>query len=104
MRPPHEVLDLWKSQGLKVGDDARTFQRDLVLYCGGGWRSSLAFFYAWLLGIENVRHYPDGWAGWSTRYVQDPSAGGATPGWRQERTANPVDNRPEPEVLRNLVR
>jgi thiosulfate/3-mercaptopyruvate sulfurtransferase len=93
LRPPADVLALWQKQGLHVRDDTRAFQKEVVFYCGGGWRSSLAFFHAWLLGIENVRNYSDGWAGWSTQYAADPVAGGSTPGWRQSRTGHPVDPR-----------
>ena len=94
LRPPGEVLALWQRQGLVRGDDPRRFQRDVVFYCGGGWRSSLAFFHAWRLGMENIRNYSDGWAGWSTQYVADPAAGGSTPGWRQVPTGHPVDSIP----------
>jgi thiosulfate/3-mercaptopyruvate sulfurtransferase len=97
LRPPGDVLALWRKQGLAVRDDSRAFQKEVVLYCGGGWRSSLAFFYSWLLGIDNVRNYADGWAGWSTEYVEDSSSGGSTPGWRQARTSHPVDpDQPKP--------
>jgi len=92
LRPPRDVLALWQDQGLALSDDARSFRKDVVFYCGGGWRSSLAFFYAWLLGLENVRNYSDGWAGWSTHYVPDSTSGGSTAGWRQSRTTNPIDN------------
>jgi thiosulfate/3-mercaptopyruvate sulfurtransferase len=86
---PHEILGLWRRMGLELAADGRAFGRELVFYCGSGWRSSLAFFYAWLLGIGNVRNYSDGWSGWSTRYVRDECAGGSTPGWRQDPTGNP---------------
>ena len=94
LRSSGEVLALWQKQGLVVRDDTRGFRRDVVFYCGGGWRSSVAFFHAWRLGLDNVRNYSDGWAGWSTRYVADPTAGGSTPGWRQVPTGNPIDSRP----------
>ncbi len=64
---------------------------EVVFYCGGGWRSSVAFFYAWLLGFENVRNYSDGWSGWSTEYHPDPVALGRTPGWRQQPSRNPIE-------------
>lgn len=103
LRPPGDVLALWQKQGLVLRDDARAFQKDVVFYCGGGWRSSLAFLYAWLLGIENVRHYPDGWAGWSTQYVTDPTTRGSTPGWRQDPTANPHDDQPAETAIMSAI-
>jgi thiosulfate/3-mercaptopyruvate sulfurtransferase len=99
LRPAGEVLALWQRQGLAVRDDGRGFRKDVIFYCGGGWRSSLAFFHAWRLGLDNVRNYSDGWAGWSTRYEADAAVGGSTPGWRQVPTGSPVEfpgERPAP--------
>jgi 3-mercaptopyruvate sulfurtransferase SseA len=79
--PPAQIRSQWLKQGL-------TPEKELILYCGGGWRSSVAFFYAWLMGWENVRNYSDGWCGWSTAYVRDPAAQGTTLGWRQQPTGN----------------
>lgn len=79
-----EVRAIWEQAGL------RNDEREVIFYCGSGWRSSLMFMYAWAMGVKKIRNYSDGWAGWSTRYVQDEKAKGATPGWRQERTDNPI--------------
>lgn len=38
----------------------------VTFYCGTGWRSSVAFLAAWLLGVP-ARNYDDGWYGWSSR-------------------------------------
>lgn len=73
------------------GGEAAQPNPEVIFSCGSGWRSSLAFFYAWLLGYEHIRNYSDGWCGWSTHYVRDESAAGRTPGWRQAPTGNPVD-------------
>lgn len=90
LRPPAEILELWRQRGVlpEGHGDARP---ELIFYCGGGWRSSVACFYAWLLGIENVRNYSDGWGGWSTVYTADAEAQGGTPGWRQQPTGNPLE-------------
>merc|ERR1712139_330939 len=40
----------------------------LIFYCGTGWRSSIAFFLAYLLGCES-KNYDDGFYGWS----EDPT-------------------------------
>lgn len=91
LRPPTEILAHWRQQGIIPAKDGRRFEREVVFYCGGGWRSSVAFFHAWLLGFENVRNYSDGWSGWSTEYHPDPAAKGSTPGWRQQSTSNPIE-------------
>ncbi|MFN0125880.1 MAG: sulfurtransferase [Verrucomicrobiales bacterium] len=91
LRAPTDVLALWKQQGLVPTGDGRRFGRDVVFYCGGGWRSSLSFFYAWLLGFDGIGHYADGWVAWSTRFEPDPDADGPSPGWTQSPTGNPFD-------------
>jgi 3-mercaptopyruvate sulfurtransferase SseA len=93
LQSPPDVFAHWRSQGLATWpiDDSTNHlaSPQVVFYCGGGWRSSVAFFYAWLAGTERLRNYSDGWSGWSTDYVADPSAGGSTPGFRQVPTAHP---------------
>jgi rhodanese-related sulfurtransferase len=39
-----------------------------VFYCGTGWRASLAFFYAWLMGWEQIAVFDGGWFEWSSVY------------------------------------
>ncbi len=90
LRDPSEIAALWRKHGIVSTKNPGSFDREVIFYCGGGWRSSLAFYYAWLLGYQNIRNYSDGWGGWSTEYVADPAAKGGTPGWRQQRTANPI--------------
>ena len=63
---------------------------EIVMYCGGGYRSALAFLCARRAGITQVRNFADGWSVWSTRYTQDATAGGVSPGWRQEPSGRPV--------------
>lgn len=78
--------------GLLPLDDVRARwpkPRPVIFLCGGGWRSSLACLYAHLLGWPDVRHYSDGWFGYSTRFIPDPQAGEPTPGWRQDPTGYP---------------
>jgi thiosulfate/3-mercaptopyruvate sulfurtransferase len=38
----------------------------IAFYCGTGWRASLAFFYAWLMGWEHISVYDGGWFEWSS--------------------------------------
>jgi 3-mercaptopyruvate sulfurtransferase SseA len=73
MRPAAEIAAMWRAGGI---------HQDLHVgfYCGTGWRASLAFFYAWLMGWERIAVYDGGWYEWS----QDP--------------ANPVVHRLQEEV------
>jgi 3-mercaptopyruvate sulfurtransferase SseA len=93
LRPPREIYTEWHAKGLDLSNAADSNTLPLhVFYCGGGWRSSAAFFYAWLSGARNIRNYADGWAGWSTRYIRDETATGNTPGWSQIKTDHPVES------------
>jgi len=94
LRRPAEILQMWRDQGLTIASSGTRFEREVVFYCGGGWRSSVAFFHAWLLGLENIRNYSDGWGGWSTVYQRNASAAGSTPGWSQLPTGNPIEAGP----------
>ena len=93
LRDPQEVLSRWHAAGL------RPESRELIFYCGTGWRSSLAFLYAYALGLPRIRNYSEGWLGWSTLHEADATATGPTPGWRQIPSDNPVES-PIPAFLR----
>jgi len=58
MKPAADILRMWGSSGIHAG-------RQTVFYCGTGWRASLAFFYAWLMGWERIAVYDGGWCEWS---------------------------------------
>ena len=58
MKPAADILRIWGSSGIHAG-------RQTVFYCGTGWRASLAFFYAWLMGWERIGVYDGGWCEWS---------------------------------------
>lgn len=83
LRSFEEIKSMWGNQGID-------FDRETIFYCGGGYRSGLAFFYAHLMGYTNIRNYSNGWAEWSTTftpdaaYVKDPAIPGSTDGWRQD--------------------
>ena len=55
-----ELEDHWKSLGVKSEDEP------LVFYCGTGWRSTIGFFAAHLLGIE-AKNYDDSFYGWTEK-------------------------------------
>ncbi len=62
MRPAAEIAGMWQAGGIHAG-------LQVGFYCGTGWRASLAFFYAWLMGWEHIAVYDGGWFEWS----QDPA-------------------------------
>jgi len=90
LRAQEEVLTLWSRCGI-ARDPQGQFVQPVAFSCGGGWRSSLAFYHAWSAGIRNVLHFDGGWGEWSTNYVSDPFDEGLTPGWRQEPTNRPIE-------------
>lgn len=58
LRPADEICQFWCDEGLHPG-------LQTAFYCGTGWRASLAFFYAWLMGWERISVYDGGWFEWS---------------------------------------
>jgi thiosulfate/3-mercaptopyruvate sulfurtransferase len=95
LRSYEEVKSLWSGLGIKATVSPTQFDKEVIFYCGGGYRSSLTFFYAHLMGYTNIRNYSDGWSGWSTTYtpdsayVHDPLIPGSTDGWRQDPSGRP---------------
>lgn len=58
MRPAADIAAMWAAEGI-------TPCRRIAFYCGTGWRASLAFFYAWLMGWEEIAVFDGGWLEWS---------------------------------------
>jgi 3-mercaptopyruvate sulfurtransferase SseA len=58
MKPAADIVAMWAQAGIMPGHLN-------VFYCGTGWRASLAFFYAWLMGWERIAIYDGGWCEWS---------------------------------------
>jgi hypothetical protein len=58
MKPPQDIAHFWRQAGIHP-------DRKTAFYCGTGWRASMAFFYAWLMGWENISVYDGGWYEWS---------------------------------------
>jgi thiosulfate/3-mercaptopyruvate sulfurtransferase len=90
LRSYKEIRKDWKSLGIKSTGASNMFDKELIFYCGGGYRSALTFLYAYMMGYDNIRNYSDGWAGWSTTYTEDPSCTGITPGWCQTPSGRPI--------------
>ncbi|MGL5415093.1 MAG: rhodanese-like domain-containing protein [Clostridium sp.] len=57
MRSKDEIEKLWI--------DVDTTKK-LVFMCGSGWRASEVYFYAKVIGYEEIGIYSDGWIGWSS--------------------------------------
>lgn len=52
------VKQAWEKHGI-------TPDKKIAFYCGGGWRSSLVWFYAYLLGYPDIGNYDGGWYEWT---------------------------------------
>lgn len=63
LRSYAEVRDMWAARGIAPGPGNDT----IVFYCGTGWRSTLSFLYADLMGWQNIKNY-DSWYVYSTFY------------------------------------
>ncbi|MHA4870963.1 sulfurtransferase [Duganella sp. PWIR1] len=58
MKPAEEIEQLWQNAGI-------TRERQVAFYCGTGWRASMAFFYAYLMGWPRISVYDGGWCEWA---------------------------------------
>jgi molybdopterin synthase sulfurtransferase len=58
MQAATHIDGLWRRAGVVP-------ELQVAFYCGTGWRASLAFFYAWLLGWPRISVYDGGWCKWS---------------------------------------
>ena len=59
MKPAIEICQFWRDEGIHA-------RQQVAFYCGTGWRASLAFYYAWLMGWERISVYDGGWFEWSS--------------------------------------
>jgi len=91
LRSYTEVGLLWEKLGVTSTGSSNLFDKELIFYCGSGYRSAVAFLYAYLMGYANVRNYSNGWEDWSTTYTEDPSCTGITPGWCQSPSGRPIE-------------
>jgi thiosulfate/3-mercaptopyruvate sulfurtransferase len=62
MRSYHDLAAQWHTWDI-------TPEKRVAFYCGTGWRASEAFFYAYVMGWNNIAVYDSGWWAW----VQDPT-------------------------------
>ena len=85
LRNGDEIKALWSGRGITPAT-ATTFSKEIIFYCGSGYRSSLAYLQAHLMGFSNIRNYSDGWEGWSTNYTFDGT------NWTQPVSGRPVES------------
>ena len=57
------VARRWREQGI-IDEGVENGSTTLIFYCGTGWRSSIAFLVAHLLGFR-AKNFDDGFYGWS---------------------------------------
>lgn len=65
MRPYPEIAANWAEAGI-------TPDKRVAFYCGTGWRASETWFYAHLMGWEDIAVYDGGWYEWSSDPVNNP--------------------------------
>lgn len=58
LRPLSQIADFWWQRKISC-------THTLVFYCGTGWRASVAFCVAYLLGWKDIAVYDGGWYEWS---------------------------------------
>jgi 3-mercaptopyruvate sulfurtransferase SseA len=88
LRSGDEVKALWRSRGITTTGSSTLFDREVIFYCGSGYRSALTYLQAHLMGFTNIRNYSDGWEGWSTDYTYDD----VTKTWSQPRSSRDIDS------------
>jgi thiosulfate/3-mercaptopyruvate sulfurtransferase len=59
MRCYTEIQAKWQDQGI-------TSDKQVAFFCGTGWRASETFFYAHVMGWEQIAVYDGGWFEWSS--------------------------------------
>lgn len=62
-RPAADIIAFWRAEGIER-------HLETAFYCGTGWRASLAFFYAWLMGWERISVFDGGWFEWSSAQLE----------------------------------
>ena len=87
MRAPAAIAGMWRAEGIGA-------EHAVAFFCGTGWRASLAFFYAWLMGWERISVYDGGWGEWS-RDSANPVQCGAARAGRAARCKTAARSAPE---------
>ncbi|UJF17268.1 hypothetical protein L0B53_00380 [Vibrio sp. SS-MA-C1-2] len=59
MRSSQQIIKMWQQWGINS-------KQNVSFFCGTGWRASEAFFYAYVMGWQNISVYDGGWYEWSS--------------------------------------
>ena len=84
LRPLEGTAALWRAWGLRLGDE--TSATRLLFYCGSGWRSSVAWCLAQLMGHTDCANFDGGFLEWAVldeKAAERPIAMGAPSGVRE---------------------
>jgi molybdopterin synthase sulfurtransferase len=65
MRAYPEIAANWAEAGI-------TADKWIAFYCGTGWRASETWFYAYLMGWQQIAVYDGGWLEWSQDPINNP--------------------------------
>lgn len=65
IKNPTQELKYWKKKGI-------TPNKEVVFYCGTGWRACVPFFIAKEEGFQNVKVYDGGWYDWNMSHKKNP--------------------------------
>ena len=85
MRPYPEIAANWAEADI-------TPDKCVAFYCGTGWRAAETWFYADLMGWQDVAVYDGGWFEWSAGPGQQPHRG-RRPGRRRGSRMKPTPTR-----------
>jgi len=69
MRAYPEIAANWEEAGI-------TADKWVAFYCGTGWRASETWFYAYLMGWQQIAVYDGGWFEWSQDPINNPIEAG----------------------------
>mmetsp|Transcript_7332 Transcript_7332/g.11142 ORF Transcript_7332/g.11142 Transcript_7332/m.11142 type:complete len:131 (+) Transcript_7332:875-1267(+) len=72
MKSLKEIEKTWAKHGIVK---PKNVNERVIFYCGSGWRSSLAWVLAKLMGWSHVSNYDGGWLEWSTTHPRASSHG-----------------------------
>lgn len=58
MKSAHLIKTFWTEQGILPAEQ-------ICFYCGTAWRASNVWFFAYVMGLDNISIYDGGWCEWS---------------------------------------
>jgi thiosulfate/3-mercaptopyruvate sulfurtransferase len=73
MKSQMDIEGFWKDWNIRP-------DQEVAFYCGTGWRASEVFFYAYVMGWNNISVFDGGWYEWSGDKANPVRTGETTPG------------------------